>query len=955
MNLKNTGALFALLLGTLWLFGLMQAYRSSKVDESFILPTLQKETDVTWDSITVERHEKDKQETIEFTHDKDAWTMKLPKVEQPVKVDGGRITRILNDIKGARKTDEAPVGDIGTYKLDRPTLTFTLKGKVPVLGKAKETREKTWVFKVGGESADKVIVYVNSSDRPNRAFPVARSSIAEVFFKDPNYLRSKLLWEPRSDTQYDEIALKDQKAEVGLKRVEADLWRFVQPPLGFADYEGTPMPKELKPEAKPAGGGVKALLSAIRDIRVSQDEDFIPPGSELAIYGLDPGKESLVIELRAQTDKTDPKDKDKKLVETETLRVGFEKKTKDATIVYARLGDDPGVFKLDAKLLEPIREVLRNPGKLRSKDVSFLDTKKVDAVVIRQGKEEVKLIHPDDKKWEVVQGKEKAKKADEKRIEALLEALKGQREITGFKDEKAGKFEADIEVQAYSDGLDRKKEEKDTKKDAKSKDKKDEKKADKKDEKKDEPLELKKDAKPALTLRIGKESGGQVPVERVLPDGTTSHFFVAKSWLDKVAPGDVTLAYLDTALPELNEDEIQRVEIDRGKTKVEILKGTGEKANRWFIKDAVDSSGKSLADTAKTYKLLDLLIDLRARKWLQKLPGKDELKKFGLEPADLTVTILVKKDKVLPGGAASMLGMMALPTGFQGLMAEASNLAQREADKGETIVLKFGSETGGRGSGRDKAPAEEAGVYAMHSGKDLLFLVAPDVVKTLREIDLRDRSSVLLPTPLLAAGWSGMVAGDPYAALLGVSPLVTQRFPQFDSSQVKEVKLAVRTPLELRVFSFQRKPAEKKAEDKKTEEKKDDKQKQEAKKDEMKEEPKAAAAQWSDASGLLEFHLDSEKVNRFLEELAVLEPGRWVSFGAETKPEQKLDPKHATLKIDLTLDSGKTVTLLVGAAFEKAGHYAQSTAWPNAVFFLPASRVEPLLRGPAYFAKERTE
>ncbi len=59
------------------------------------------------------------------------------------------------------------------------------------------------------------------------------------------------------------------------------------------------------------------------------------------------------------------------------------------------------------------------------------------------------------------------------------------------------------------------------------------------------------------------------------------------------------------------------------------------------------------------------------------------------------------------------------------------------------------------------------------------------------------------------------------------------------------------------------------------------------------------------------------------------------------------------MKIDLVSED-RTITITVGAELERAGRFAHATTWPGAVFLLPEARIDPLLRGVGYFAKERT-
>ena len=163
----------------------------------------------------------------------------------------------------------------------------------------------------------------------------------------------------------------------------------------------------------------------------------------------------------------------------------------------------------------------------------------------------------------------------------------------------------------------------------------------------------------------------------------------------------------------------------------------------------------------------------------------------------------------------------------------------------EKIVLKVGKET--------EEEKDKPAVYAQRSDKDMLFLVPADFVRGLREVDLHDRTSVVLAQPLLDAALLGLQAADAHnAASWPVSPLFTNQVQNFDPAKVKELRLAVRTREELRTLTFQR-----------TKDK-----------------------EWRDLSGLQEFNLESQKVNQLVTELATLKAGRWVTVAGGAKAEQ---------------------------------------------------------------------
>ena len=904
MNFRSTILLFGILLGMLWLFGFVVAYKKTAVDVSFIVPTLQGLKKVEIDSIKIERRSQAKQpEVIQFAKAADeVWSVTVPEVKHSVKVEGFRVQQIINQIKDARRSDEAGVTqNLAQYGLDQPATTVTLRGHA--LGK--KDRPLEWKFYIGRESADKAFLYVNSSDWPNKVYAIAKTNIDSVLFKDPNHLRSRRLFD-FSETAVQRIDIKEGAKELELVKAADSIWRFEKPPMGVAEYEGAPPPKDVLHGAKPAEGGVKGLLASIGTIRVDSEEDFEPlSNTSLDAYGLAEGKETMRIEVGSPKEadpKAKEKDAGKETLAKETLAIGKRVDKKGRDQVYARMLGDHGVFKLNASFLEPIRKTLNDPGSLRSMDVANIDAKKVDAIVVSQGKEKITLARAEGKPWEIQVGSAKPQKANEQAVQTLLEAIQGKREIVKYYDvEDAKKLEGELktpaaEVALFTDASATEK--KDAKKDAK--DKKDEKKT------KEEPGLLRSDAKPALTLRFGASDKDQVNVERVLANGITSRFVVPKALVSKVVPGDITLAFLDPGLPPFADEDVERVAIARGSEKIEIEKGTGDKANRWFFKDDAEP-GKSPTDRGKTITLVDILANLDAKRWLARIDPKEDLDKYGLAKPALVVTLTVKKQG--PAATAGLAGLLGSPVPMSGLLAAGTVLAQRQADKGEAVVLKIGKEM----------ESEKGAVYAQRSDKDMLFLLPGELVKHLREVDLQDRAGIVQAQALLSAGLIGLKAAPGPAALWAASPLVTNRVHSFDPAKAKEVKVTLRTREELRTLHFIR---------------------------------DAKAKEWQDKSGLQEFNLDSQKVEQLVEQLAKLEASRWVSLAGGPRSEQKLSPKDATLRVEVILEDG-SVVLSAGIAFEKLGYFAQTTALPDAVFLIPASQVEPLLRGPGYFAKER--
>jgi hypothetical protein len=526
--------------------------------------------------------------------------------------------------------------------------------------------------------------------------------------------------------------------------------------------------------------------------------------------------------------------------------------------------------------------------------VAAFDAKNVDAVVLTRGKETVKLLHPEGQAWKVYADGGKARGGDEKAIENLLEAVQGKNAIVGFFDGKddawGGLKNPAAEVSVYVGGL--AKDAKDAGKDAKKADK------------RDETPALKKDAKPVVKLEIGTTDAEVVHVRRTLQDGTVSRFTVPKAQVAKLDLDRGALAYLEKTLPPVASLDVAAIELKRGKETLDLVRTPDAKTPRWFVKDAKEPSGKKPADTAKVMNIITNVAGLAPKKWVATATG--DLAKYGLKDPGVAVTLYVKKDGEVPSaGVASLLGLLGAANPPGPLPAAAVLAANRVADKGQPVTVRFG------------ADADKGGVYATRSGVDFVFVAPADAAKLLREIDVRDRSMVLALQPLLDAG----ALTSRHAPLVVPSPLVTGEVHSFDPDKIKEIKLAVRTPFELRSFVFQRTGKDK-------------------------------DRSWKEASGLQEFQLDPDKVGQMVKDLARLRAERFVGFNGP-REEQKLSPKEAALRAELSLDDGRTVTLTVGGPFERAGHFAQTTAWPGAVFLVPSATVEPWLRGVGYFSKER--
>jgi hypothetical protein len=1030
MNFRTTALLFGLVLGMFALFGLMLAIKRTPLDETFVLPTLRADYDnIDWNSVEVVRSVKGKDEVWTFTRNKDDKWLLSVKGEKGV-VDNIRLKLgrtgddIIRNIKDAQKDEDAELRqNFSEYGLDKPEYTVVMKGKEKKkikIGKDKEQKEekddsprkeREWKLLVGEQRGG--LAYVSGAEgdaEPRKVVAVKRGALARVFDKI-NAVRSDVLLD-YNDNNLTTVRIEGKqevKGDVELKKVAENTWEFVKPGgYGLADWEGPPAPKPnphtpFPPPVDKKDAGVKALLAAIRDIRVQSEDDFVDLTAKPADYGLQggkDGKESFLIQVQEGTKAPEYLIIGKK----ETKKEGKE----DVSVYYVKMKNDPGIAKIAARTLDPIIAALKNPDELRNRDLLTFNTDKVDALKItlkkpektdeKSAKKDEKSAKKDDKpdnkeivnlrlsdNWYASSSVDsKWRKANKEMIVALLKHLNGKREIKDFKDpvdkkdkdelvkldKSLGLEKPPVVIDLWVGGIEKEEKKKD------DKDKKDDKKVDKKEAKdkkaeakkpepkKDPDPKIKKDAESTAILYFGEPQDDFVWVKReayVLlpdepenkkdkdkkdkkdPDKIVTRVKIPKSFFDKLLPKqpknaelraaitDPALAYLDPSMPPLvaadkPPRDVERVEIaENKKTKVSVERTKFGKPFEWILagKDEKDLAGRNGADSGEVMGLINEVTNLRAERWLRKYDDK-AAEDMGLSVPAVTVTIATK-ELLSPVELARLVSQQAVRRGAASAWVEAmlTVAAVRGKEKEEPTVIKFGKEV------KDD---DKTYVYAYHSGNGMVFLTSPDIVKQLREADVRDKSGIANSQGQLdAALVAALASPNRVDAFLGVSPLFSQRLAIFDPAKVKDIKLVIRSRFELREFNFQ----------------------------------KTGDKTWKDVSpGLKEFNVNSEGVTKFLDEVADRKAesrlvGRFLQLDTKPQAYHKFDAKDAVVKLEVTTDDGKKVTLTIGAPFNIPGfkgHFAHVTTsnWPGMVFLTSARWVGDLLQDPlSYFGKER--
>ncbi len=889
MKSLNAFGLMGIFLAIFWVFGLMLALDRTRADETMILPSLKVASNYEIEGVVLKREGKVPEE-FHFTRSGDEWTLKQG--GQPIKIESFRIRDLVRQVREARRDTETSLpNDPAAYGLQPPKATLTLIGKprkkiedmkfdAPEDAADSAAKEREWKLSIGNESNDKTVVYVSTPDRPNRVFAVPKASIAALFFKNANDLRSKRPFE-FSEPTVQAISLKEGSAEFEAKKTRGSVWQILKPNLGYADYEGSQTPKEFPPKDAPPSlkapeEGLKALLTAIAALRVDSEDDFVAPASDtLQRNDLVAGKEKLRIQVFAG-DERKPKE--------ETLLVG----RLEGDFYYARLATDEGTFKLPRKLLEPIFDALKSPEKLRSRDLSPVPLKDADAVTLSIGKDEARFAQSGKAWFVALPGAAGQKQANNRSVDSLLDALQGRRDVLAFKDvpaADASKVDAELGFDApqaaiavYLDSIE-------SGKDAKF----------------DDP-KLKKDAKAAVSWQFGKTENDQVWVKRTMADGPAARFSIKKTVLEKFVPREGLLGYAEPLLPKSNPADVVSIDIDRGGKSILL-----EKKNKgWIIKDA---TGETPADAQKVQDLVAGYSALQVRRWVKTLDAKDDLEALGLKSPPLALTFTVQNNQPKAERIAEAIGKLGGL--FNGLGLIAFSAAWNDLQSGtEKVVLKFGKESTEKDDGGN--------VFVQHSKSDRLGLVPSVVMTVLRDTDFRDKSTILQPQVTLAVMAVVAPAGQPLAGWIDASPLITGQLGRGEASQVKQLRVTVRTAVEVRTFDFVRKDKN-----------------------------------WVDQSGLKEFQVDDEHVNIVAKLIAGLEVNRVVMLAGGPKADQKLTSKDATVIIDALMTDGKDVHMAIGAGYEGLGHFTQISTWPGAVFLIGPDRVQPLLNGAVFFAKAR--
>jgi hypothetical protein len=629
MNLRNTYFLFGAVILVLVVFVLVLTYGPRGEGEDYLFPDLHgkakgeelAEVKKSIDKVEIERLSP-ASEPLLFEREGTRWTLKKPYIAH---VDGSAVERLINSLIDAKPDPKAQVPAKGQAGLDPPSAAVTLfkgdKGYRAMFGQ---------ISLAGGGR-----VYAATGEKPNKVLALRRSVVEELLkpgsesvgtvgeavrgvtdFRAQNLLADGVTvpWEV-----VQRVVLTEGKKEIILQKDANGGWNFEKPDnYGAADLEGDPTGPAWDQIA-----GVKPLLTRLAGLRMPKADDIIEGAPDPREYGLGPGQEQMRIEFKLKDSGT------------EVLLIG--RKVDDAgTKVYATLGHERFVVKLDAKALEPIKKVIEDPKVLRDRNLTSMAAFMIDAVDIKLPGEkpfELRKVGTPPQ-WRIFEGTDAFDNANFKAVNDLLEALTARRNIRDFPDTSVGDKALGLDTPAVQIDLWQggiiQPEPPPPPAEGQAPPK---------------PPEIKRPSlrgEPNLRLTFGKKDKDIVYVRRAM--GIASNVVALPESILPLATRPLT-SYLDLVLPSFERDKVTKLFFNRGAVKYELAKPNGDPASEtWSIAQPPDIAGRT-ADTGKIEQILTSLQTLTATSVLARKATDAELTRYGLKTPKTEAAVALKDVK----------------------------------------------------------------------------------------------------------------------------------------------------------------------------------------------------------------------------------------------------------------------------------------------------------------------
>jgi hypothetical protein len=751
---------------------------------------------------------------ISFARDGKLWKMIAP---SRARIDSAAVDSIVSSLLNAKTEKSADIaGNLGAHGLDNPPVKVTLTA-----GSTTETVSLGNVT-IGG---DKAVVYVTTSDQPDRPQAARRTDFAPLFKADvknatnagqlvksvSDFRPLKLIGEGLFDAanQVNSFAVRAGKDEMALFRAPPDnAWRF-RVPAGYGEAASEAPPPN--PTGKEPGGvnSVPQLLNTIMNIQPAGRDKIIENPKDLATYGLDPTKNAP---LQIDFTRSDGVQ--------ETIYVsGPVKQEGKPDKYYARNEADSSVAEVPADPVQKVHAALANKNLLRDRSVLKLVSTAVDAIdVVANG--DTFALRKSGPTWKVYEGDAPGRLARSAAVMELLTRLTTRQLATGFPppgepDNKVGFAPPVAELRIWVGGI-------------------------VKDEKPDPNARPKVLPTPTTRVLFGhKAQGDVVYCRRATGDPK------AETKADYFVPADVFvlatrghLDYLDASIRPFAPDSVLKLSFTHGKEVFELERPDEKKPvaqAAWKINAPERLKGRA-ADPLKVSGLVTSLSFLQPVK--------------------------VAADKLTP----DVLNRLEVNPDSARLRATVSTKDQPDRS------FYFGGDVG----------TAKQEVYLKPSDQDLVFEVPRGTFDEFQKADVQDT--------------------------------VVHRI---DKAKIKEVMITgwqevLGSPTTLDI------------------ERKDGK--------------------WTLKSGG-KFEVDPKKVDAFLDTLTAPRADAFVVYKTGPKPEHNLDVAKNALKIEMVMDMGEPVTMVISPPNKDGKVFATSSLSPGDVFTM-ADQFAAIRAKPAALKKD---
>jgi len=624
MNFRTTYLLLGIVVVALGILGFVVISSSDKPTnpsaEGYLFKKL-RSAEITADKVTaieIERpgHTPDK---ITFVRDGKSWQMTAP---GRARVDSAVVDSLVSGLLNAKTEKSADVSsNPGAHGLDNPPVTITLR--------AGDTAESLSLGNVT-IGADKAVVYVLTSDRPDKPQAARRSDFTALFKTDAkgatnagqlvrevsDFRPVKLLGDGLMDpvNQVQSMRVIDGTDEMSLVR-EGDKWRF-RVPANYGEAETEADATMTAKEGKPGIASVRQLLNTIVDIHPRDRSQYIEGDRDLAKYGLDPNQNKPM-----QIDFTRDDGVKETIFVSDAIKTEKEGKKEDK--YYARHEGDTAVAEVNAAPVQSVRVALKAKHLLRDRTLLHVQTPRVDAIDVETNGEKVELRRVG-LGWQVYDAEGKSRPVKLNAVNDLLQRLTLKQLATGFPapdvpEDRRGFAKPAAEVKVWENGIVR-------------------------EEKADPNAKPKVTAVPTAIVQFGHKDVGDVVFARRIVGETKADFFVPLDAFQLASRG--RLDYLDptTTLKPFGADAVLKLTFTAGKDTYELERvddGKPAAQATWKINAPERLKGRA-ADSNKVLDLINQLSFMRPSKVASDKVTDEVLNRLEVNPASPRMKVTAK-------------------------------------------------------------------------------------------------------------------------------------------------------------------------------------------------------------------------------------------------------------------------------------------------------------------------